>query len=134
MISLRPLPRSKHACCVLLRLNAPEQDASRQLTVHACFLCLDDFRRRNGDGRFPIPGSASDANAFVSLVRNSPFFIIPSASPTDNGGVESEEELDKERMPVDESVAEAFARTCAGSLSPLAAFYGGVVAQEVLKG
>ncbi|CAN0150375.1 unnamed protein product, partial [Discosporangium mesarthrocarpum] len=35
---------------------------------------------------------------------------------------------------LDDRVAKAFARTCAGSLSPLASFYGGLVAQEVLKG
>lgn len=37
-------------------------------------------------------------------------------------------------MVVDEGVVMAFAKTCAGQLSPVAGFYGGVVAQEVLKG
>lgn len=37
-------------------------------------------------------------------------------------------------VDVNEDVVKAFARTCAGGLSPVAGFYGGVVAQEVLKG
>lgn len=89
------------------------------MTVHACFLCLDDFRRRHG-GRLPIPGSAKDAEVFLSLVKTSPFFSC---------GEEGEQGIE-----VDEGIVEAFSRTCAGGLSPVSGFYGGIVAQEVLKG
>lgn len=99
------------------------------MTVHACFFCLDDFRRDNG-GRFPTPGSSKDAKAFLTLVQNSPFFSSPSSGdPVGKGKGKGGEEL-----TVDEGVARAFSRTCAGALSPVAGFYGGVVAQEVLKG
>lgn len=90
------------------------------MTVHACFFCLDDFRREHG-GRFPTPGSSRDAKSFLALVKNSPFF----SSSKGGGGRE---------LVVDEGVVAAFSRTCAGALSPVAGFYGGVVAQEVLKG
>lgn len=97
------------------------------MTVHACFFCLDDFRRDHG-GRFPTPGSPKDAKAMLSLVQKSPFFS-PSSSTTKGGGSGSGDGL-----VVDEGVVAAFSRTCAGALSPVAGFYGGVVAQEVLKG
>lgn len=129
--------------CFYFRLSllAPptRQDPSRQLTVHACFLCLDDFRRRH-DGRFPTPGSQKDADAFLELVENSPFF-----SPKEGGNPEVDERNQgvgarKRRgggeasVVVEKEVARAFSRTCAGGLSPVAGFYGGIVAQEVLKG
>jgi ubiquitin-activating enzyme E1 len=89
--------------------------AQRMLTVHACFMSLDKFRRQHG-GRLPTPGSRTDAAAFLELVRNSPFFP--------GGSGESQPEAD---------VVRAFARTAAGNLNPVASFYGGLVAQEVLK-
>lgn len=96
------------------------------MTVHACFFCLDDFRRDHG-GRFPTPGSSRDAKAFLALVKKSPFFWSSSSSSKGGGGGGGE-------LVVDEGVVAAFSRTCAGALSPVAGFYGGVVAQEVLKG
>ena len=56
----------------------------------------------------PRPGSVEDAAAFAKLVKVS----------------EGE---------ADAKVVEAFSRTCAGNLSPLAAGIGGIAAQEVLK-
>ena len=114
------------------------------MTVHACFFCLDDFRRRN-EGRLPTPGSDKDAKAFLSLVQNSPFFSSPPSPPSlseasattttttsaGGGGGGGKGVMVAE---VDEGVVMAFARTCAGGLSPVAGFYGGIVAQEVLKG
>jgi ubiquitin-activating enzyme E1 len=89
--------------------------AQRMLTVHACFMSLDKFRRQHA-GRLPAPGSRTDAAAFLELVRTSPFFT--------GGNGESPPEAD---------VVRAFARTAAGNLNPVASFYGGLVAQEVLK-
>lgn len=99
------------------------------MTVHACFLCLDDFRRDHG-GRFPTPGSSRDAKSFLALVQNSPFF----SSGGGGGGSAGKGGGSGGRLRVDEGVVRAFSRTCAGALSPVAGFYGGVVAQEVLKG
>ncbi len=79
----------------------------RMPTILGCFIALSDFAAAN-NGAFPKPGSASDAAEFAKLVK------IPEGEP----------------VP---SVVEAFSRTCAGNLSPMAAGLGGIVAQEVLK-
>lgn len=76
----------------------------RMDTIHACFAALDELP----GGTPPRPGSVDDAGAFAKLVKV------------------------REGEPV-ASVVEAFARTCAGSISPMAAGLGGVAAQEVLK-
>eukprot|EP00177_Eucheuma_denticulatum_P005593 GFKZ01010164.1.p1 GENE.GFKZ01010164.1~~GFKZ01010164.1.p1 ORF type:complete len:1055 (+),score=183.69 GFKZ01010164.1:352-3516(+) len=76
----------------------------RMETIHACFAALDQFP----GGALPRPGSADDAEEFAKLVKVS------------------------EGEPV-ASVVAAFARTCAGNLSPMAAGLGGIAAQEVLK-
>lgn len=76
----------------------------RMDTIRACFSALHDFR----NGEIPKAGSIDDANEFAKLVKV----------------VEGE--------PVGK-VVEAFARTCAGNLSPMAAGIGGIAAQEVLK-
>ncbi|CAN0490639.1 unnamed protein product [Hapterophycus canaliculatus] len=101
------------------------------MTVHACFFCLDDFRRDHG-GRFPTPGSAKDAQALLALVQKSPFFSASSSVQEGGGGGGGGRGRDG--LAVDEGVVAAFSRTCAGALSPVAGFFGGVVAQEVLKG
>lgn len=76
----------------------------RMNTLHACFTTLDQFKA----GSLPVPGSAEDAAQFAKLVKN-----------TDANA--------------DVNVAEIFARTCAGNISPMAAGLGGIAAQEVLK-
>lgn len=76
----------------------------RMETLHACFAALDEYM----GGAFPRSGSADDAAEFAKLVK------VSDGEPV-------------------ASVVEAFARTCAGNLSPMAAGLGGVAAQEVLK-
>lgn len=76
----------------------------RMSTLHACFASLDEFP----GGSLPRPGSADDAAEFARIVK------VPDGEPV-------------------ASVVEAFARTCSGSLSPMAAGLGGIAAQEVLK-
>lgn len=76
----------------------------RMATIHACFAALDEWP----GGGLPTPGSEKDAAEFAKLVK------VPDGEP-------------------DAKVLEVFSRTCAGSLSPLAAGLGGVAAQEVLK-
>lgn len=76
----------------------------RMSTIQACFAALDNVP----GGVLPRPGSADDAAKFAQHVKFS------------DGEPEA-------------SVVEAFARTCAGNLSPMAAGIGGIAAQEVLK-
>lgn len=76
----------------------------RMGTIHACFAALDEFPGGSG----PRPGSVDDAADFARLVK------VADGEPV-------------------ASVVEAFARTCAGNLSPMAAGLGGIAAQEVLK-
>lgn len=79
----------------------------RMPTMQYCFAALDAYAASNG-GMFPKPGSATDAAEFAKLVK------LPEGEAIAN-------------------VVEAFARTCAGNLSPMAAGLGGIVAQEILK-
>lgn len=76
----------------------------RMDTLHACFAALDEFP----GGSLPRPGSVNDAATFAKLVK------IRDVEPV-------------------AAVVEAFARTCAGNISPMAAGLGGIAAQEVLK-
>lgn len=80
-------------------------------TTHAAFQAIDAFRETLGDA-LPTPGSEAHAKAFVEFVRS-------------RAGAGAED--------IDAGVLEAFARTAAGVLSPMAASLGGVAAQEVLK-
>lgn len=76
----------------------------RMSTLHSCFAALDEFPGSS----LPRPGSANDAAQFAKLVK------VSDGEPIAD-------------------VVEAFARTCAGNLSPMAAGLGGIAAQEVLK-
>ncbi|KAI0563060.1 ubiquitin-activating enzyme E1 [Gracilaria domingensis] len=76
----------------------------RMSTIHACFAALDECP----NGALPIPGSTEGAAEFAKLVK------VLDGEP-------------------DAKVVEAFAKTCAGNMSPIAAGLGGIAAQEVLK-
>lgn len=76
----------------------------RMATLHSCFPALDEFP----GGGLPRPGSAEDAAEFAKIVK------VNDGEPVS-------------------SVVEAFSRTCAGNISPMAAGLGGIAAQEVLK-
>eukprot|EP00178_Gracilaria_changii_P019042 TRINITY_DN55469_c0_g1_i1.p1 TRINITY_DN55469_c0_g1~~TRINITY_DN55469_c0_g1_i1.p1 ORF type:complete len:1053 (+),score=173.13 TRINITY_DN55469_c0_g1_i1:419-3577(+) len=76
----------------------------RMSTIHACFAALDECP----NGALPTPGSDQGASEFAKLVK------VSDGEP-------------------DAKVVEAFAKTCAGNMSPLAAGIGGIAAQEVLK-
>lgn len=80
----------------------------RRPTLHACFSALDPFAQGH-EGAFPKPGSTSDAAEFANLLK-----LHDGSEPVAH-------------------VVEAFARTCAGIISPMCAAIGGIVAQEVLK-
>ncbi|CAM9592986.1 unnamed protein product, partial [Discosporangium mesarthrocarpum] len=48
--------RADKAINLTMPTDFAKLDPGRQLTVHACFMCLDEFRKARG-GRFPTPGS-----------------------------------------------------------------------------
>ncbi|KAG5185600.1 hypothetical protein JKP88DRAFT_268262 [Tribonema minus] len=115
-VAFRPLRAAlapPHVDALLVPSDFAKCAPRRALTVHACFLTLDRFRRGHG-GRLPRAGSARDAAAFLALVQAHPLFAGRAWGP-------------------DADVARAFARTAAGNFGPVSAFYGGLVAQEVLK-
>lgn len=83
--------------------------------LHLAFRALDAFREKLG--RLPVPGSAADVEKFLALVKEL------------NDGASSElrvEQLDKDLLA-------KFASGSSGDLSPMAAMFGGIVGQEVVK-
>lgn len=77
----------------------------RMHTILGCFSALDSFSQ---NGSLPRAGSPDDAARFSKVVK------VTEGEPVAD-------------------VVEAFSRTCAGNLSPIAAGIGGIAAQEVLK-
>lgn len=63
-------------------------------------------------GRLPAPHNDEDATKFVSIA-------------------EKLNETASDKAEVDEAILKAMSYTAAGELSPMAAFFGGVVGQEV---
>jgi ubiquitin-activating enzyme E1 len=84
----------------------------RPAQLHLAFLTLHEYRKRN-DGALPKPWCQADADAFVTLAK----------------------ELNENycNVTVDEELIAQFAKICAGDLNPMAASFGGIVAQEVMK-
>ncbi len=66
--------------------------------------------------RLPRPGSTTDADTLLALMRT-----IKERSPADA------------RVEIDEAVVRKFASGASGELNPMAAMFGGVVGQEVVK-
>ena len=86
----------------------------RSPQVHLMFLTLEAWKSKNG-GQLPQPGSDADAAAFVALAKDEV-----------NAQYKSVEE-------VDEKLFATFAKTCRGDISPMAAMFGGIIGQEVVK-
>jgi len=78
--------------------------------MHVCYQALHSYTSANG--RVPAPWSNTDAEAFVSLVKQQ----FPDKINGDN-----------------ESYYAQFAKLAAGNLNPMCAAIGGMVAQEVMK-
>ncbi len=89
-----------------------ERPAQIQLCLHA----LSDFKRARG-GLSPRPWSDEDAADFVLMAKEAARRVWGAA----------------EAPEVDEKLVATFAKVCSGNLSPVAASFGGLVAQEVLK-
>lgn len=80
--------------------------------LHLAFATLHKYIEKNG--RVPKPWSNDDASEFLSLAK----------SLSVDGGNDTEPNV---------SLLETFAKVAAGSLNPINATIGGVVAQEVMK-
>ena len=110
------VPRSAHFKPLDAALRAPKildnsfDSPKRTLTLHACFACIDEALE--GIEGPCVPGSDEVVAALHSAIRAS--------------NLVGEGELQRE-------VVDDFARGAVGKLSPIAAFLGGVAAQEVIK-
>ena len=91
----------------------------RSALLHIGFQALDAFQSRSDGGRLPAPGSSVDADEFVALARS-----INDAAPAST-------KLDESAM--DEGVLRWLALTSTAELNPMAAMFGGIVGQEVVK-
>jgi len=80
--------------------------------LHVGFQALDSFVEKNG--RYPIPRNENDANDVLAIAKE-----INSASPNP--------------VDIDDKLIKELAYQSRGDLSPMAALFGGLVAQEVLK-
>ncbi|KFV84326.1 Ubiquitin-like modifier-activating enzyme 1, partial [Struthio camelus australis] len=91
-----------------IQVSNPE-DLPRSRSLHMAFQALHAFRKEQG--RLPRPRVQGDAERVLELARS----------------------LDEQQDPLDEVVVRAFASVSAGDLGPMAAFVGGLAAQEALK-
>ncbi len=87
----------------------------RPAQIQICFLALNDFRKAKG-GRMPASWSDDDAAEFVKMAEEAAKRTFGAEAPE-----------------IDEKVVSIFSKVCAGNLSPIAASFGGLVGQEVLK-
>merc|ERR1719411_2353122 len=85
----------------------------RPAQMHLAYLTLHHYMKENG-GKAPAPWNQEDAQKFVTLAKET-----NAQSPTP--------------IEIDDKFQEQFAKICAGDLSPMNAFVGGLVAQEVMK-
>ncbi|KAM7265775.1 hypothetical protein ACFE04_003458 [Oxalis oulophora] len=86
----------------------------RPPVLHLAFQALDKFRQELG--RFPVAGSEDDAQKFISLVTD----------VNNNSGESKIEEIDPKLL-------RHFAFGARAVLNPMAAMFGGIVGQEVVK-
>lgn len=84
----------------------------RSPLLHLAFQALDVFRVENG--RFPVPGSEQDAEKVVEITKEL------------NG-------MSMDPIELDEGLLKQFASGSSAELSPMAAMFGGIVGQEVVK-
>ena len=87
---------------------------SRPGELHWMFRALDEFQAVHA--RLPGPGSEEDAQEMFNIAKK-------LWSESSNKLVEE----------LSEKLVKTFSKTCAGQLSPMAAIFGGITAQEALK-
>ncbi|KAJ1929637.1 E1 ubiquitin-activating protein [Tieghemiomyces parasiticus] len=86
----------------------------RPAQLHLAFQALDRFSQAHS-GRLPRPRDDEDADAVLALTKE--LAAVPGPTQTE----------------VSDDLIRQFAYGAAGQLSPMAAFFGGIVGQEVLK-
>lgn len=89
--------------------------------LHSAFQALHTFTKRH-DGHLPSPGDALHAEELLSIV-----YELNAAAPEGHFRL-SREEIDQKANAI-----RALALTSQGMISPMTAFLGGVLGQEVLK-
>merc|ERR1711963_195071 len=85
----------------------------RPAQMHLAYLTLHHYMKANG-GKAPAPWNQEDAQKFVTLAKET---NAKSSTP----------------IEMDDKFLEQFSKICAGDVSPMNAFVGGLVAQEVMK-
>jgi len=85
----------------------------RPAQMHLAYLTLHHYMKEN-EGKAPAPWSQEDAQKFLTMAKQT-----NAKSPTP--------------IEMDDKLLEQFSKVCAGDLSPMNAFVGGLVAQEVMK-
>lgn len=88
----------------------------RPNTLHVAFLALQGFQNKH-EGRLPHPHDEEDANELVAIART------VKVSQTDLG-----------EFDLDEKLVKQLSYQARGDIPAVNAFFGGLVAQEVLKG
>ncbi|KAG2639246.1 hypothetical protein PVAP13_2NG613700 [Panicum virgatum] len=86
----------------------------RSPVIHLAFQALDNFRKEHG--RYPTAGCEQDAQSFLKFVAD-----INEAS------------IDSKQEKIDEKLLRHFASGSRAVLNPMAAMFGGIVGQEVVK-
>ena len=86
----------------------------RQPLLHLAFQALDKFITEFG--RFPVAGSENDAQKFIS-------WVIEINKTLSDGKLEA----------IDQNLLRHFASGARAVLNPMAAMFGGIVGQEVVK-
>lgn len=96
----------------------------RSEELHFGFQALDDFRASHG-GRWPQPGNSAHSDEVVKLVEK----MAKAAAERKDEVTLGEDGLSEESA----KIIEALASGSGAVLSPMCAFLGGVIGQEVLK-
>ena len=86
----------------------------RSPVIHLAFQALDNFRKEHG--RYPTAGCEQDAQSFLKFVAD-----INEAS------------IDSKQEKIDDKLLRHFASGSRAVLNPMAAMFGGIVGQEVVK-
>ncbi|GJP35185.1 hypothetical protein CLOM_g19695 [Closterium sp. NIES-68] len=87
--------------------------------LHLAFQALDAFHKETG--RFPAPGSEADGSRVVELVREV------------NGRVGKEAKVEEGVIAEGEKLIRQLAHGASAEICPMAAMFGGIVGQEVVK-
>ena len=115
------MPKKMHFKSLQDSMNDPEFLMSdfakfdRPGQLHLAFRVLDAFIKKQE--RLPKPWSREDSQLFTSLAKEVNEGVIGSAKVEE----------------IDDSLLATFSHVCSGSLNPMDATMGGVVAQEVMK-